>query len=233
MSACPNPIAILRLCEKCSKAVMGPYARFCLEHACEKRKRPRKYVPDEARDAVIRGAYVKLRKNCDRGALGLAAKITGYPRWQVKARARALGLVRTKEAPWSEEEVAILERWGWMSEEALRLKLRDRGFQRSLSGILNKRKRMVVQGNGDWYSACGLAGMFGVDESKVRRWIKSGMIRADRRGTQRTSRQGGDEWLVRRAAVKAFVLAYPNEYDLGKVEKWWFLDLITDGKVSR
>jgi len=72
-----------------------------------------------------------------------------------------------------------------------------------------------------------------VDSHKVTRWIGAGLLEAERRGTARTELQGGDTWLIFRAEVKEFVLRCPDEYDLGKVEKWWFLDLITDGRICR
>ena len=79
----------------------------------------------------------------------------------------------------------------------------------------------------------GLAEVMGVDSHKVTRWIGAGLLEAERRGTARTELQGGDTWLIFRAEVKEFVLRCPDEYDLGKVEKWWFLDLITDGRICR
>ncbi|HEX8895193.1 MAG TPA: hypothetical protein VF783_17825 [Terriglobales bacterium] len=47
------------------------------------------------------------------------------PHWALKRRARALGLARTKELPWSEAELGILARYAWMSDERTHLKLKD------------------------------------------------------------------------------------------------------------
>ena len=58
------------------------------------------------------------------------------------------------------------------------------------------------------------------------------MLRATRRGTERTERQGGDTYWIAHKAVHAFVLTYPDEIDLRKVEKWWFLDLLTAGRIG-
>jgi hypothetical protein len=193
----------------------------------------RKYRPDEGIDGVIRAAYERLRKHCDRGALRLAARRIGWPGYAVRKRALHLGLTRTKEPVWSEAEIRMLEQWGWMGDERIALRLRAAGFTRSATAIHLKRKRMRINGNGDWYSACSVAEAMGVDSHKVMRWIRTGLVKAERRGSARTEQQGGDTYLILRKAVKAFLLACPDEYDLGKVEKFWFLDLITDGRICR
>jgi hypothetical protein len=52
-----------------------------------------------------------------------------------------------------------------------------------------------------------------------------------RRGTARTGVQGGDMWWISRRQVKSFILRAPEEIDLARVEKIWFLDLLTGGKL--
>jgi len=34
-------------------------------------------------------------------------------------------------------------------------------------------------------------------------------------------------------ALHAFVMQHPDEYDLRGVEKWWFLSLVAEGRISR
>jgi hypothetical protein len=58
------------------------------------------------------------------------------------------------------------------------------------------------------------------------------MLRATLRGTDRTEIQGGDTFWITQIAVRDFVLSYPDEVDLRKVEKWWFLDLVTNGRIG-
>lgn len=193
----------------------------------------RKYHSSSAIDGVIREAYERFRKQCDRGALRLAAQRIGWPGYAVKHRGRHLGLARAKEPVWSTRELKVLAKWGWMGDERIALRLRAAGFARSATAVHLKRKRMRICQNGDWYSACGLAEAMGVDSHKVMRWIGAGLLEAERRGSARTELQGGDTWLILRGAVKRFLLRCPDEYDLGKVEKFWFLDLITDGAICR
>jgi hypothetical protein len=71
-----------------------------------------------------------------------------------------------------------------------------------------------------------------VDAHKITYWINRKMLVATRRGTARSESQGGDTYWITHRAVREFVLRYPDEIDLRKVEKWWFLDLVTAGRIS-
>jgi hypothetical protein len=72
----------------------------------------------------------------------MLAKKVGIPHWALKKRARDLGLARTKEQPWSEPELTILERYARMSDERIRLKLKAAGYSRSTTGIHLKLRRI-------------------------------------------------------------------------------------------
>ena len=118
--------------------------------------------------------------------------------------------------------------------DAIRRKLAAAGFHRTSNGILLKRKRLrLTAAHLDGYTGNALAELFGVDSHKVYDWIKQGLLAGERRETARTERQGGDSYWIRRKDVYTFVLAHPDEWDLRTVEKWWFLSLITCGRISR
>jgi hypothetical protein len=59
------------------------------------------------------------------------------------------------------------------------------------------------------------------------------MLAAQSRQTERRKEQGGDTWWITIASVRRFILRYPEEVDLARVEKFWFLDVLTGGKVCR
>ena len=139
-------------------------------------------------------------------------------------RARALGLSYVKELPWSEAELRILERWAWMSDERIRLKLKAAGFARSATAVHLKLRRMRFK-SGLWYSASSLASAFGVDSHQVTRWIGTGLLRAQRRGTARMPQQGGDTWLILEKDVVRFIRENAAAYDLRRVDQVWFLEL--------
>jgi hypothetical protein len=125
-----------------------------------------------------------------------------------------------------------LERWGHLAPSGIRSRLAARGFARSIAGIQVKLNRDRIKQNLDGYSACGLARALGIDVHKVMGWIRRGLLSAERRGTERTDRQGGDTQWITQEAVRRFILRAPEELDLARVEKIWFLDLLTDGKIG-
>jgi hypothetical protein len=191
-----------------------------------------KYVPTAVVDALIRTAYGQQRGG-DRTALKRVAEKLGWPAYAVARRGAELGLSRTKEKQWSPEEEAILFECGHLTRSGVQRRLRLAGYQRTCAAIALKMTRMRVKSNLDGYSAHSLATAMGVDVHKILSWISRGLLEAERRGTDRTPRQGGDSWWITHKAVRQFVLRAPDEIDLWRVEKFWFLDLITDGKICR
>ena len=194
-------------------------------------RRRRKYIFMARIDQRIREIYLNHPDAKTRPGIRQLAEQIGIPHWAVKKRARELGLARTKEKPWSEPELVILARYAWMSDERIRLKLKAGGYARTVTGIHMKLKRMRFKCDPSFYSGQGLAQALGIDSHVVTRWIKSGHLKAQFRGTARGERQGGDIDLIREKDVRRFILEYPTEIDLRKVDQLWFLDLITNGFV--
>lgn len=225
-----NPMRAMR-CTICGADTGLPLARYCAEHRAQRRAKARKYIHTEQTDAMIREAYP--RRWSDREALSTVAKKFGWPRYAVVARACQLGIARTKEQPWSAEEIAILESYPWMGEDRIRVKLRNAGFIRSRVAVHLKMKRLRIRASVDGYSQYQLAQAFGIDPKMVRRWQKFGWIRGVPRGTDRTEAQGGDAYYFAHRSVYEFVMKHPDEVDLTKVEKFWFLDLVTKGAICR
>jgi hypothetical protein len=195
-----------------------------------KRRHKHRFTPEI--DGRIREIYLRLPTTKMRPGVRKLAEQIGIPHWAVKKRARELGLARTKEKPWSEPELAILARYAWMSDERIRLKLKSVGYSRTATAIHLKLKRMHFKCDPEFYSGKGLADALGIDSHVVTRWIKADHLRAQLRGTSRTEQQGGDIYLIREKDVRRFILEYPTEIDLRKVDQLWFLDLITKGFVQ-
>lgn len=191
-----------------------------------------KYAFTPAMDDAIRTAYRLFLDQGDRKAIGSCATKLRFPKWAVTRRAAILGLARIKEPPWSDAEVALLERWGHLTAAVIQRKLKEAGFGRSVNGVHLKIKRERIKQNLDGYSATALALAFGIDSHKITYWINRKMLIASRRGTDRTASQGGDTFWITHTAARDFVLAYPDEVDLRKVDKWWFLDLVTCGRIG-
>ena len=157
----------------------------------------------------------------------LAIRI-GYPRWKVTRYAIALGLIakQKKEPDWTEREIHLLELNAHLSPERIQKKLNSHGFNRSMVGIVLKRKRMRMLQNLEGMSATALSECFGVDVHFITRAIAAGRLKAERRGTGRIKAQGGDMWYIRRKDIRAYILAWLPEIDIRKVDKYWFCDLI-------
>lgn len=210
-------------------ASVEPVARLAASGAGYCRPLIRRESSPKAFDGVVTEAYSKLRSNGDLKALSRAADVLGVPIWHVKTRGRELGLSRVKEKPWSEREIEILEAAAWRTDRWLARKLQSLGFPRTPTAVHLKLKRMNLRANVDGYNQRQLAQAFGVDGGTISRWVKFGWLHGSRRGTERAD----DLWYFSHAAVRKFAMMHPDEIDLCKVEKFWFLDLITDGKICR
>lgn len=191
----------------------------------------RKYIPTAAIDQTIREGYHKQRQG-DRKALRAVSRKIGWTRSAVCKRGAELGITRTKEKPWSPAEEELMERFGHLPASGIRRQLAACGFTRSIAAIQIKVNRNRIKQSLSGYSASSLACALGVDVHKILAWIKRGLLGAERRGTDRTQRQGGDTWWIPERAVKRFILRCPEEIDLARVEKIWFLDLLTGGKIG-
>jgi hypothetical protein len=189
-----------------------------------------KYHPTEHTDCLVRDAYLRQRMG-DRAALNLVSRQLGWTRSAVCKRGAELGVARVKESAWSDQELEILDRFGHLAPSGVQRKLAGSGFARSVAAIQVKVNRNRIKSNLDGYSACQLADAMGVDVRKVLRWIQQRALRAERRGTGRTAEQGGDTWWISDRSVRRFILRCPEEIDLARVEKIWFLNLLTEGKL--
>lgn len=155
-----------------------------------------------------------------------------FPRHAIKAQARALGLGRklgTAYRPWTEQEVDYLHAHlatSPMSELALKLR-------RTKQAVQLKIKKLGITKSSDGYTLRQLEPLLGMDAHKTRRMISTGLLKAARKHTERLAIQGGDAYHVTDAALKAFVIRHPEQVDLRRVDRDWFLDLLTDGAVWR
>jgi hypothetical protein len=191
-----------------------------------------KYKPDGTLDAAIRDAYRHQRLG-DRYALKRLSREIGWPPYAIYRRGAELGITRAKEQPWISAEEELLERFGHLTPSGIQRRFSAAGYSRSVAAIQIKLHRNRIKQNLDGYSATQLADAFGVDVHKVLSWIRRGLLKAQARGTNRVAVQGGDTWWISQHQAKRFVLRAPEEIDLARVEKIWFLDLLTSGKMCQ
>jgi hypothetical protein len=165
------------------------------------------------------------------------AEKVGYPRWKISRYAIQQGWIATnpKMPAWSPKELHILEKCAHLSMETIQKKLKEAGFIRSVTAILLKRKRLELPSNLQGQSATQVSKLFGIDIHGLVRWIDSGWLKAIKRGTKRTSKQGGDTYYIKPEDIKEFIVSYVEEIDIRKVDKYWFVGLLVGNghKVQR
>jgi len=210
-----------------SSAIYQQATRLGLRYGNKEHKN-RKWPADEHIDRAIVEAY----HHPERGPIYKQLRGLMRPVWWIKKRAVKLGLsqlVGRKEAPWANEELALLEKHSHKSLKVIARILRQRGYHRTETAIKVKRTRMELSTDDpDHYTGRQLAREFGVDEHVVIRWISQGWLRAGRRGTNRTEANGGDMWWIKRKHVRDFVVENVGVIDIRKVDKVWFVDLLAN-----
>ena len=173
-----------------------------------------------------------LRERYDgrvRGRVGEIAGVLGVTHETTKYRAERLGLTRPDKRNrrmWTEEEKAFLLRWAgertpwWMARQ----------LKRSRSSVVEKMRRENLRTRiQSGYTQKELMECFGTSATMLRRWERLGMLSVQR-GSEAI---GLRAWRVSEEAVLEFVQRYPMELDLGRVDQFWFMDLILDGGLVK
>jgi hypothetical protein len=225
------------LCKSCEKPHEGApgttkYCKVCRSKRRGRPRHPRNPPWTQAEDALLR----KIYRESNAKTLGplLDEHFGSRPKWSVQRRAQTIGAatVRQRHEPWTSEEDALLRDIAWMTPERIATVLRQKGFKRSITAIGIRLKRYELRSAIDGLSASGLADMLDVDSHLVVRWIQNGWLQSERAGT---TGDNHDRWHITTGAVRSFLRAHPEQYELSKIEragsKMWFLDLITGGII--
>ncbi|HUU41878.1 MAG TPA: hypothetical protein VMW42_13160 [Desulfatiglandales bacterium] len=191
-----------------------------------KKTKPIKYPITPEAHELIEKVYKTASGN---GQIKVLAKYLHLPRWKVSRYAIQQGWIarQKKEPDWSEDELTILERNAHLSPEVLRCRLKQRGYSRTTTGIVLKRKRMRLLSSLDGQSARSLAECLGVDDHVITRAINDGRLKAQRRGMARKAVQGGDIYYIRDKNARDYIIDNLHEIDIRKVDKWWFTSILT------
>lgn len=161
--------------------------------------------------------------------LNLAKKFK-MPRWAIYQRALKIGAVRSshQKRPWIDKEIMILEKNARYAPQTIRKRLEKAGYQRSISSIVLKRKRMRLLSNLDGMSAGLCAEFLGVDLHWVLNYIRQGLLKAE---VIRRDREGKANYHIREKDLRKFIINNPDLIDLRKVEKYYFIELVANGVV--
>lgn len=191
-------------------------------------------------ETVLRKVYSLPFKSKKRQDLGIpsiqdAARDLSVPSYTLKKFARELGLTRTKDLPWSEEEIKILDEQGYKSTAGLNRIFRKKGFVRTEVGIELMRARRRSHKASPYFSLNAIARLFGVDGHLVTDWVEKGWLRAEYKETKKNKGDGdgrGDTRVADKNSIYRFVVEHPEAFDLRRVDQLWFLHVITKGDVA-
>jgi len=191
---------------------------------------PTKYVVTPEIHDLIKEVYQKVTGN---GEVKKLAEKIKFPRWKVSRYAIRQGwLAKTEPSKkWTKEEINILESKAHTLPETISRALREKGFERSPAAVVAKRKKLRLLRNLPGQNATQLAECLGVSNHTVNNAISKGVLIATRRETKRTETQGGDMYFIKDADIKNYILENIGEIDLRKVDKYWFVDLVSDGGI--
>jgi hypothetical protein len=144
------------------------------------------------------------------------------------------GWVTPKEKPWTRAELRLLDKYAHLSPAMIQRHLKAAGCLRSEMGIRVMRTRRKAHKGSPYYSSHAMTQLFGIDSHTLDRvWLRKypDELKYELKG-ERQRRQAGDIKLFHVDTIRQFVINHPEEIDLRKVDKMWFLWLVTEGKVK-
>lgn len=164
-----------------------------------------KNEPNPTLDRALRECYADGKI----GPVKRAAAIAGVEAKNAQYRARCLGLsVRPHPSkPWSEFELAMLEKHPEISAVCMSKRMKKAGYNRTPNAIVQCRCKTGFGGLGDWMGPTEVGKLLGgFDTSAVIGWIRAGLLKARMRGYATDH----DHYLISQESLRNFVLAYPN-----------------------
>jgi hypothetical protein len=178
---------------------------------------PEKYPLDERKKLLLLRNYDGRTSTIDQ-----LTRLLGVPRWKVKRWGIELGLARSKEPRWTEEDIDYLEQH--LHKKPLMEIARH--LHRTKMSIKLKSQRLGMSKSSSGYTMQRLASCLGCDCKNVRKWIETGKLHGTRRGTER---EADDYWYFSDTDVLKFITRHPEEIDQRRVGWLWVVDLLSGG----
>jgi hypothetical protein len=171
----------------------------------------------------------RINTDCKPRLINHARKFN-MPRWALYQRALKIGAVQSchQKRKWEDKEVKILKKNARYAPLTIKKQLERAGFKRSIESIVLKRKRMRLLSNLERMSACLCAEFFGVDLHWILNQIRSGLLKAE---VIRHDREGKTNYFIREEELRNFIITHPALVDLRTVEKYYFIELVVNGRV--
>jgi len=221
-------------CEICGKefrrsADVDKPPRFCRQACLTKWRIGKAYVKYKIEPhwlPIIQKTYAEGTGN---GEIKALAKRMRVPRTKITNLARAHGWIprrRCSDHYWSPEELAVVESMPEHSPSAVYDEMVRRGYNRPISGIEVQRAKLRVMSMRENMTANDMALCLGVESHAVLRAIKTGKIAAKKApGYEK-------KYMIKPKAARRYIIDCLPEIDFRKIDKYWLVDLLTDGKMG-
>jgi hypothetical protein len=119
---------------------------------------------------------------------------------------------------------------GFQSLTTIQAHLKNRlGSNRTLTAIAAKMTRNAVRQNLGGMNLAQLADALGVAKGTLRQWLNRGLIRAILCSPE-LQLINRHTWFFPDAEIRRFILTHLEYIDLCRVEKVWFVDILTSKK---
>ncbi|HSS62829.1 MAG TPA: hypothetical protein VLS27_00200 [Gammaproteobacteria bacterium] len=164
-----------------------------------------------------------------RGGVKRLAERLGLPMWKVSQFAQDQGFARVgaRGPAWTDAEDKLLMVHYWKTPRVISRIFKTNGYSRSPNAVSVRRSRLQLRvADADVYTARGLADCMGVEVHTVMNWVKKGLLRAGRKGTNRADWQG-DIYVIYPSAVRDFLIRYTAHWDHRKTDKFWLVDILS------
>jgi hypothetical protein len=184
---------------------------------------PQKYYLSEPDRRLILAVYGNPKYGSVSESIDYLLDRIPVPRRVIKRWGAQLGLARTKERPWSSEELAYL-RENYQRPSGQRASLRSiaQYLGRTKDAVHIKATRMKYRRyGGDAYTFQSLADALGCDSHKVKQWVEKKWLDA----SLEHSREDG-RYAIAPTAIRRFIIEHPSEIDHRRADWLWLLDIL-------
>jgi len=187
----------------------------------------KRYPQDDSIDEAIVAAY-RNRKSVKALAFRL-----GRPEGWIKYRALNLGvrIAKKRNPSWTEEEIEIVWEGSGRSLSTIQKLLSRKGYKRSQHAIKTILHKRGIDTTPDNYTASEFARLMGVCEHVVTGWIQKGWLKARKSHRMVVDPTEPLKFWITPSAAREFITESVANINLGKVDKYWFVDLL-DGKYT-
>jgi hypothetical protein len=231
-----------RVCQVCDTAFQIPqcqahkanYGKYCSK-ACRIQARVlglttagtgkhTKYVWEPWMDELVRQRYDSQPRTID----WLQTQIP-FPRPIIQQRAQKLGVARLRTPGWTEAELAYVHTH--LGHEAVPAIAKKLGRSQTAIRLMAKRRGINKHTTGG-YTANSLVSLLGWQHHRTKQLVERGWLQATRRQMAYGDKRP-DAYLITEEALYRCLIAHPELIDLRRVDKDWFLDLVTKGAITK